>query len=129
MIKTLTVLMCLMVCPAVAQNAQPPHVNPVDAKNHIGETAIVCGKAVDAKISTYGIGGHGKPVTFDIDQAEPNQVFYFVTFGKPGDNPEEAVSAYQGKRVCVTGKISTAASGPYILAADRSQIKTEAAGK
>lgn len=129
MTKTLIAFMCLMVGPLVAQNARPPHVDPPDAKNHVGETAVVCGKVVDAKISKYGIGGRGKPVTFDIDQPEPNQVFYFVTFGSPGDNPEEAVSAYQGKHVCVTGKISTAASGPYILAADRSQIKTDAAGK
>lgn len=129
MTKTLIALMCLMAGPLMSQNAQPPHVSPVDAKNHVGETAIVCGKVVDAKVSKYGIGGRGKPVTFDIDQAEPNQAFYFVAFGKPGDSPDEAVSAYQGKNVCVTGKIATGARGPYILAPDRSQIKTEAAGK
>jgi len=127
MTKTLIAVMCLMACVAVAQNAQPPHVAPVDTKNHIGETATVCGKVVDATISKYGIGGRGKPVTFDIDQPQPNQVFYFVAFGTQAGGPDEAVSAYQGKHVCVTGKISSAASGPYILAADRSQIKTDAA--
>jgi hypothetical protein len=113
----------------LAQTTPPAHVNPADAKNHIGETATVCGKVVDNQVSKYGLGGRGKPVTFDLDQPQPNQVFYFVTFGAQPDGPPEAIAAYQGKRVCVTGKIASAASGPYILAADRSQIKTEPADK
>jgi hypothetical protein len=130
-IKALVFLLCLGSWQlGAAQNAQPPaHVTPNEAKNHIGETAVVCGKAVDSKVSRYGIAGHGKPVTFDLDQPAPNQAFYFVTFGTQSDGPQEAVSAYQGKNVCVTGKIANGASGPYILAADRSQIKTESGDK
>lgn len=112
---------------AMGQSApSPTRVAPADAKNHVGETAIVCGKVVDTKTSKYGIGGHGKPVTFDLDQPEPNPVFYFVTFGTQPDGPAEAVAAYQGKRVCVTGKIANAEDAPHIMAADRSQIKLDA---
>jgi|SRR5208282_2054051 hypothetical protein len=109
-----------------AQSAPPARVAPVDAKKHVGETATVCGKVVDTKAFKYGIGGRGKPVNFDLDQPEPTPVFYFVAFGKQPDGPEEVIAAYQGKHVCVTGKISTTPSAPYILAADRSQIKVEA---
>jgi hypothetical protein len=112
-----------------AQSAAPPRVAPADAKNHIGEIVTVCGKVVDNKVSKYGIGGRGKPVTFDLDQPEPNPVFYFVTFGAQPDGPPEAIAAYQGKSVCVTGKITVAVSMPYIMAADRSQIKPQTAGK
>jgi hypothetical protein len=111
-------------------SAAPPRVTPGDAKNHRGDTVTVCGKVVDTKIfPKYGIGGHGKPVIFDLDQPEPNPVFYFVTFGTQPAGPQEAITAYQGKSVCVTGKITIAASTPYIMADDRSKIKIQAEGK
>ena len=112
---------------AFAQSAAAPHVNPTDAKNHVGETVVVCGKVVDTKVPKYGLAGHGKPVSFDLDQPEPNPVFYFVTFGTTG--PEEAIAAYKGKSVCVTGKITVQAGVPYIMAADRAQIKVPAESK
>jgi hypothetical protein len=110
---------------AIGQNAAPARVTPADAKKHVGETVTVCGKVVDNQVSKYGIGGHGKPVTFDLDEPQPNPVFYFVTFGAQPDGPNEAIAAYNGKHVCVTGKIAAAASGPYIMAADRTQIKVD----
>lgn len=129
--KTLTVILCTMGLSALAlsQSAPPARISPADAKNHVGETVTVCGKVVDTKTSKYGIGGHGKPVTFDLDQPEPNPVFNFVTFGTQPEGPAEAIAAYQGKRVCVTGKITTTATGPYIMAADRTQIKVDAPEK
>src|ERR1035438_5099019 len=131
--KTLMIMMGAMglLSLAFAQTAPPPLVNPVDAKNHIGETATVCGKVVDTKVSKYGIAGHGKPVTFDLDQPEPNPVFSFITFGTQPAEPQEAVAAYSDKRVCVTGKITKSPSGgpPLIMAADRSQIKPQADAK
>jgi hypothetical protein len=108
---------------AFAQDATSKPINPSDAKAHIGETATVCGKVVDTKVSKYGIAGHGKPVTLDLDQPEPNPVFYFVAFGEKPDGPQEVVNAYYGKQVCVTGKVDSLPSGgaPFIMAKDRSQ--------
>ena len=114
---------------ALAQNATPAKVDPADAKNHIGETAVVCGKVVDVKVSKYGIAKHGKPVQFDVDQPAPNPVFYFVAFGSQEGGPDEVVAAYNGKRVCVTGKINQISTGPFIMAADRAQVKVDAATK
>ncbi len=128
--KSLTAAAFLLSLSALAmgQNApSPARVAPADAKNHVGESVTVCGNVVDTKTSKYGIRGHGKPITFDLDQPEPNPVFYFVTFATPPADPAEVVAAYQGKRVCVTGKIATTDSGPYIMAADRSQIKIDVA--
>jgi hypothetical protein len=128
-VRILIVMMCVTgLSPlAFAQSATPPRVNPSDAKNHIGETATVCGKVVDTKVSKYGIQGHGKPVTFDLDQPEPNPVFYFIAFGAQPGEPQEAVAAYKGKNVCVTGKVTQVPSGgpPFIMAGDRSQIKPQ----
>ena len=111
---------------APPQNAKPAMVSPADAKDHSGETATVCGKVVDAKINKYGLPSYGKPVMFDLDEPEPDPVFYFVTFGSKDGGPEEAIAAYKGKSVCVTGKITLASGRPYIMAADRSHIKPKA---
>ena len=131
-IKTLIVTMCMAgLSPiAVAQSLTPPRITASDAKNHPGETVTVCGKVVDTKISKYGLAGRGKPVNFDLDQPEPHPMFFFVTFGsQAGANPEEAQAAYQGKSVCVTGKITVVGGVPYIMAADRSQIKIQTEDK
>lgn len=131
--KTLIVMMCLTgLSPlAFAQSATPPRIAASEAKKHAGETVTVCGKVVDTKIPKYGLAGRGKPVTFDLDQPEPKPVFFFVAFGSHEGGPKEAVAAYQGKRICVTGKIETTAEPavPFIMAADRSQIEPQAEGK
>jgi len=116
--------------PPAVPASTPPRVSPADAKDHIGDTATVCGKVVDNKISKYGMSGRGKPVFFDLDQPQPNPVFYFVAFGAQPEGPQEVIDAYQGKQVCVTGKITAAGvGGPFIMASDRSQIKTQAEKK
>jgi len=106
-----------------AQSAAPPRITPSDAKNHVGDQVTVCGKVVDTRVTKYGIAGSGKPVIFDLDQPEPNPVFYFVTFGAASGGPQEAISAYKDKSVCVTGKVAVQASVPFIMARDRSKIK------
>jgi hypothetical protein len=131
-IKTLIMTICmtgLFSAAALAQSATPPRINAADAKNHHDETVTVCGKVVDTKVSKYGIGGRGKPVNFDLDQPEPNPVFFFTTFGTETGGPDEAIAAYKGKNVCVTGKVAAAASLTFILAADRTQIKVQADSK
>ncbi len=129
-IRIFIVIMCMtgLSLLAHAQSAAtppPPRIAPADAKNHAGEKVMICGKVVDTKINKYGIPNHGKPVNFDIDQPEPNPVFFFVTFGTEEGGPAEAIAAYKGKNVCVTGKITIASNEPYIMAADRTQIKIQ----
>ena len=113
---------CLMPL-AVAETPAAAPVSPADAKSHIGEMANVCGKVVEVKVGKYGLVGRGKVVTFFLDQPEASQVFNFVTFGSKEGGPQEAVTAYQGKSVCVSGKIAETSGVPFIMAADRTQIK------
>jgi hypothetical protein len=108
---------------ALAETPAAPPLAPADAKTHVGETASVCGKVVEVKVGKYGLVGRGKVVTFYLDQPEASQVFNFVTFGSKEGGPQEAVTAYQDKSVCVTGKITETGGVPFIMAADRTQIK------
>jgi hypothetical protein len=129
--KVLMIFICVFGCFTLASaqsasqsaTAAAPHVAITDAKNHAGDTVTVCGKVVDTKVGKYAITGRGKPVIFDLDQPEPNPVFYFVTFGTKEGGPDEAVAAYKDKSVCVTGKVTLASGQPYIMAADRNNIK------
>lgn len=131
--KILIAIVCAMGClpfasaqndqAAPATSAPPPQVTPADAKNHIGETVTVCGKVVDTKINKYGIGGRGKPVLFYIDKPEATADFYFLAFGTKEGGPDEAIAAYNGKSVCVTGKVAAASGKPYMGFTDRSAIK------
>ena len=131
--KTLIITLCIagLLPFALAEDTTPKLVNPADAKTHIGDTATVCGKVVGSTVSKYGIAGRGKPVSFYLDEKEPNPVFYFVAFGTKPDGPQEAIDAYNGKQVCVTGKIELMPSGgvPFIMAKDRSQVKPQADAK
>ena len=129
--RTLILTFCTttLALSALAQNNTPQQVATSDAKNHIGQSAIVCGKVVDTKIPKYGIAGKGKPVSFFLDQPEATSVFYFVAFGSKPDDPKEVVAAYDGKRVCVTGEINQVSGKTFILASDRSQIKLDTPAK
>jgi hypothetical protein len=132
--RILMVFVCGLCCLpfASAQNDQsapasapPPQVVPTDAKNHIGQTVTVCGKVADAKVNKYGIAGRGKPVLFYIDQPEATADFYFIAFGTKEGGPDEVTAAYNGKSLCVTGKVAAASGQPYIAVTDRSTIKVK----
>jgi hypothetical protein len=115
-----------------AGDTNPPKVAPAAAKDHIGEMAMVCGKVVDSKVFKNGLSGFGTPIQFDLDQPEPNPVFYFIAAGPEvaavqTAETQKSIDAYNGKQVCVTGKIASAPAGgaPFILAAKRTQIKIQ----
>lgn len=105
--------------------ATPPRIAPADAKSHNGEVVTVCGKVVDTLVPKYGVGGRGKPVHFDLDQPEPSPIFFFVAFGSKEGGPQEVVSAYKDKQVCVTGKVNVFDTTPFIMADDRTKIKAQ----
>jgi hypothetical protein len=131
MMRTLVFTVCIvgLTLFAAAQNTTPPRIASSDAKNYIGQSAMVCGKVVETKITKYGLAGHGKPVSFYIDQPETSSVFYFIAFGSKPDGPQEAVAAYEGKQICVSGQISQVSGKTFIMASDRSQIKVDTPAK
>src|ERR1035437_5283310 len=83
LMRNLILMMCVtgLASFALSQDTTPRRITAADAKNHVGETAIVCGKVVGTSLPKYGIAGRGKPVSFYLDQPEANAVFYFIAFG------------------------------------------------
>lgn len=95
-------------------------ISSEQAKDHVGETATVCGKVSDTRyIDTSRI-------TFlNFDKPYPNHTF---TAFIPAENrakfdaPEKA---YKDKDVCVTGKIQDYRGKPEIIVSDPTQIKLQ----
>ena len=129
--KTILLVVCFtaLLPLAAAQSKAPKKITAAEAKDHLNESVTVCGKAVDSKISRYAIADHGKPVSVDLDQPQPNPVFYFVTFGADPHKPGEVAAKYVGKNVCVTGTVSEGGGPPFIMAKEASQIKLTADDK
>jgi hypothetical protein len=112
---------------ALGQTGKP--ITSADANNHVGEKVTVCGKVVDTKISKYALSGHGHPVNLDLDQPEPNPLFFLVTFGSDSEKPEQVAATYQGKQLCATGKVSQLQGVPFIMISESTQIQLAAAKK
>jgi hypothetical protein len=125
--KTIVLLIVWSMFPLLllSQTKATQRLSPLEAANHVGEQAIVCGKVVAARISRYSVGNHGKPITFYLDQPETNPAFFFVALSPDSANPLEAKEAYFGKQVCVTGKITKIGNVADIMVTDPSQIKVK----
>jgi micrococcal nuclease len=93
-----------------------------EARNHIGETATVCGKVVSAN---FAARSRGLPTFLNLDQPYPHQIFTILIWGRSrGDfgNPEKT---YSGKSVCVTGAILEYRGTPEMILSDPSQISAQ----
>ena len=107
--------------PALPAPAPAPQGVPsAQAKQHIGEITMVCGVVVGAKY----LESHGAGRTFlNFDQPYPNQTFSVVIEGpNRGKFPSAPEALFQGKTVCVAGKIVDNRGRPQIVVENPSQI-------
>ena len=80
-----------------------------EAKDHVGETATVCGTIAGEKTAT---GSRGTPTFINLDQPYPHQVFTVLIWGSDkaavGTIPETG-------RVCAKGPITLYRGVPEIV--------------
>jgi len=112
------VLVTLLLQPAHAQKK----LSAVEAKDHIGETATVCGNAVSTR---YAASTRGQPTFLNLDKPYPNQIFTVVIWGSDRSKFGAPESDYNGKRICVTGKITKYRNVPQIIAERPQQIQVD----
>jgi DNA/RNA endonuclease YhcR with UshA esterase domain len=93
---------------------------PVEAKAHVGETATVCGTVASSR---YAASTKGQPTFLNLDKPYPGQVFTVLIWGENRSKFGAPEREYQGKHVCVTGKISEYRGVAEIVADDPKQIK------
>ncbi len=108
-------LATLIIEPALAQKK----LTAVEAKEHFGETATVCGEVVSTR---YAASTKGQPTFLNLDKPYPNQIFTVVIWGRNRSKFGRPEVEYNQKRICVTGKIGEYRGVPEIVADDPKQI-------
>jgi DNA/RNA endonuclease YhcR with UshA esterase domain len=112
------VLVLLVIQPALAQKK----LSATEAKDHIGETATVCGNVVSTR---YAASTRGQPTFLNLDKPYPNQIFTVVIWGSDRSKFGAPESDYKGKRIRVTGKITEYRNVPQIVAERPQQIQVD----
>ena len=96
---------------SVASLSWSQNVSLQDAKNHVGETATVCGK-IAGKITAPS--SEGARTFISLGSAYPHQVFTIVVWEE--DQKEIGPLPAEGARICATGKVTTWRGVPQIVA-------------
>src|SRR5712692_3920702 len=105
---------------AFAPAPQQKKLSATEAKDHIGETATVCGSVVSTR---YAASTKGQPTFLNLDKPYPSQIFTVVIWGSDRSKFGAPESDYKGKRICVTGKITEYRNAPQIIAERPQQIQ------
>ena len=97
-----------------------PSISTVEAGEHIGEYASVCGVV---KSAAYLSRSKGQPTFLNLDRPYPDQPFTVVIWGTTralfARSPE---SLFDGHRICVSGTIVMYKGKPQIVVDDPEQI-------
>ena len=108
-------LATLIIEPALAQKK----LIASEAKDHVGETATVCGNVVSTR---YAASTKGQPTFLNLDKPYPNQIFSIVIWGSNRSKFGRPEVDYAGKRICVTGKITEYRGVPEVAVDASAQI-------
>ena len=118
---TMRAVVALAVLIGIPQLSIADAIPSAQAKDHVGETATVCGRVADTRYQEAG-----SHVTFlNFDKPYPDHTF---TAFLPAENrskfgtPEKD---YKDKDICVTGKIEDYHGKPEIVLTDPQQIKVQ----
>jgi hypothetical protein len=100
--------------------AAEPRIPAVEAAQHVGENAKVCGRVAGAK---YAERSRGKPTFLDFEKPHPAEVFKVVIWGADrGRFSPPPETAYDQKPVCVTGRIQLYRGAPEIIVRSPAQL-------
>lgn len=100
--------------------AQSAVYSSQSAKDHIGETATVCGTVVGGR---YAISSRGRPTFVDFDQQYPNSDFTALVWGENRSKFGRPETAWLNQKVCVTGLIQSYRGTPEIILSDPAQAR------
>ena len=101
---------------AVAQSQRT--YTTLEAGDHIGETAAVCGNVTGTQRSAHG------NVFMNLDRQYPNQAFTVYVPSASADAVGN-VSSFDGEDICVTGKIALDDHKPEIVVTRKDQISRQ----
>jgi len=117
------ILLCIWIATIFSVTlAAQKKLTTAEAKDHVGETATVCGTVASTR---YAASTRGQPTFLNLDKPYPSQIFTALIWGSNRSKFGTPEIDYKGKRVCVTGKITEYRGVPEIVTDSPQQIKTE----
>jgi hypothetical protein len=116
----LLLMLCLVPC-CIAQ-AQTKELTAAEAKDHVGETATVCGRVASAHFAPET---KGQPTFLNLDRAYPNAIFTILILGADRPKFGRPIATYRDKQVCVSGKITSHRDIPEIVISTPGQIQIQ----
>lgn len=97
-------------------------ISPAQAKDHIGETATVCGRVASTR---YLDKSEKRPTFLNFDKPSPNQTFTAVIFGENRTRFGTPEITFRDKNVCVSGAIAMFNGKPQIELTEPQQIRLD----
>ena len=111
----------IVVC-QVALSAQE-RISPVDAAKYVGKSVTVCGRVA---LVDYVVNSVGRPTYLNLDRPYPNHIFTVIIWGENRSKfPTLPEKAYSGKKICVSGTVTSFQEEPQIVVTRPSQITVE----
>src|SRR5215831_11053607 len=103
--------------------AAQERISPTDAAKYVGKNATVCGQVAS---SNYSSRSRRRPTFLNLDRPYPNHIFTALIWGEDRDKFSTSPdTAYNGKRICVTGTISSYQGQPQLVVRNPSQISPQ----
>ena len=116
----IAILVCLLASASLAARpAKTQTITAEQAKDHIGETAKVCGQVVSPHYA-YKTPGH--PTFLNFDRPYPHQVFTAVIWGSDRAKFGEPEKKYRNQHICVTGFITVYRRQPEMVLHNPNQV-------
>ena len=119
--KCRVLLISILLISAVLAQAGA-RLTAVEARDHVGETATVCGAVASAH---YAARTRGTPTFLNLDKPYPNQMFTVLIWGTDRPKFGAPEERYGNKAICASGKIEIYRGVPEIIARDPEQIKIQ----
>lgn len=118
---SIALMLGLMACASlVAAPRKARALTAEQAKDHVGETATVCGRVASA---TYAYRTRGRPTFLNLDRSYPHQIFTAVIWGRNRPRFGNPVKEYRDKNVCITGFIRVYRAQPEIVLKSPNQVE------
>lgn len=110
------VMMAGLAAPAFTSKVIPA----TKARNHIGETATVCGIVASTH---YAVTSRGRPTFLNVGRPYPDQIFTVVIWGRDRSKFGVPERVFRNKNICVNGLIQSYRGTPEIVAHSPEQIR------
>lgn len=95
-----------------ARAAKTPKITAQQAKDHVGETAKVCGHVATVRLA---FRTRGQPTFLNFGTPYPHHVFTAIIWGLDRGKFGDPQQRYLNKRICVTGRNTVYRGQPEIV--------------